>query len=121
MKGLRIREAREAKGMSQKMLSIKLGKSQTTISGWENEAKKPGIETIEKLADIFGVTTDYLLGRTEAPITLHTTNTPYMQVTPFEKDIVEKYRESSRDMQKGVCRLLQLTHPDDRLKETKQA
>ena len=43
----------------------KLGISQPTLSAWEGERKSPSIESLEKMADLYGVTTDYLLGRSE--------------------------------------------------------
>lgn len=43
----------------------KLGVSQPTLSAWEGERKSPSVEGLEKMADFYGVSTDYLLGRTE--------------------------------------------------------
>lgn len=43
----------------------KLGISQPTLSAWEGERKSPSIDGLERMADLYGVTTDYLLGRTE--------------------------------------------------------
>lgn len=43
----------------------KLGISQPTLSAWEGERKSPSVEGLEKMADLYGVTTDYLLGRSE--------------------------------------------------------
>ena len=34
------------------------------VSNWENDNVLPSIEMLMRLADFFGVTTDYLLGRT---------------------------------------------------------
>ncbi len=42
-----------------------LGISQPTLSAWEGERKSPSIEGLEKMANLYGVTTDYLLGRSE--------------------------------------------------------
>ena len=41
----------------------KLGVSQPTLSAWEGERKSPSIDSLENMADLYGVTTDYLLGR----------------------------------------------------------
>lgn len=43
----------------------KLGISQPTLSAWEAERKSPSIDGLEHMADLYGVTTDFLLGRTE--------------------------------------------------------
>ncbi len=42
-----------------------LGVSQPTLSAWEGERKSPGLDNLESMADLYGVTTDFLLGRTE--------------------------------------------------------
>lgn len=36
--------------------------SQVSISNWERGAKEPSFETLIKLANLFGKTTDYMLG-----------------------------------------------------------
>ncbi|MCI8567670.1 MAG: helix-turn-helix transcriptional regulator [Lachnospiraceae bacterium] len=40
-----------------------LGVSQPTLSAWEGERKSPSIDSLENMANLYGVTTDYLLGR----------------------------------------------------------
>lgn len=62
---IKVRELREAKGIQQKELAIDLGVSQPTISDWESGRKVPSARSTQKLADYFGVTIDYLLGRDE--------------------------------------------------------
>ncbi len=37
--------------------------SQPTLSAWEGGRKSPSIEKLELMADVYGVSTDYLLGR----------------------------------------------------------
>ncbi|MFT3951715.1 MAG: helix-turn-helix transcriptional regulator [Oscillospiraceae bacterium] len=41
----------------------RLGVSQPTLSAWEGERKSPSIDKLESMADIYHVTTDFLLGR----------------------------------------------------------
>lgn len=61
--GDRIAELRKAKGMTQEELSATIGVSAQTVSKWENGVNMPDIMLLPVLADIFGVTTDELLGR----------------------------------------------------------
>lgn len=49
------------KGITQKELAKIIDVSQNTIKNWENNL--PNGDTLLKIADYFGVTTDYLLGR----------------------------------------------------------
>lgn len=59
----RILELRIAHGYTQVTLAKKLGVSKQAVSNWENDNIQPSIEMLVRLADTFGVTTDYLLGR----------------------------------------------------------
>ena len=59
----RIKEIRLSKGIRQIELAQTLGISQSTLSTWENGRYEPDIAAINKLADYFGVSSDYLLGR----------------------------------------------------------
>ena len=61
----RIKCQRLLKGLTQKGLADMLHlNSASTITNWETGLRLPEIEMLFKLADCFGVTTDYLLGRT---------------------------------------------------------
>ena len=59
----RFREARIRAGKTVTQVAKDLGVSQGTVSNWDMERKLPSIETLVTLADYYGVTTDYLLGR----------------------------------------------------------
>jgi transcriptional regulator with XRE-family HTH domain len=59
----RIKELREKKKIGQKVLASDLGVSQPTVCAWENGTKVPSSKSTAKLADYFGVSMDYLLGR----------------------------------------------------------
>lgn len=60
-----IRKIREERGIAQKVLAIAMGVSTPTVSNWESGTKQPSNKNIQKLADYFGVSTDYILGREE--------------------------------------------------------
>lgn len=63
MIGQRIRDLRKQKRMSQTELAKSAGVSQTTVTAWETGKAEPSSSAVARLADIFNVTTDYLLGR----------------------------------------------------------
>lgn len=58
----RIREVRQARGMSQVELAGLLGVTKQSVSNWENDNIQPSIEMLVKLAQVLAVSTDYLLG-----------------------------------------------------------
>lgn len=57
----KYRQLRKERNMSQANLAKRLGVSQTAVSQWETNKNYPDINTIKELAEIFSVTTDYLL------------------------------------------------------------
>ena len=65
--GIRIAEERKRLGLSQSQLARKVNISQTAVAKQETGANYPSIETLEDYANLFNVTTDYLLGRTDDP------------------------------------------------------
>ncbi|WP_226001652.1 helix-turn-helix domain-containing protein [Paenibacillus sp. BJ-4] len=65
--GTRIAELREHKGLKQEELAQSLGITRAALSHYEKNRRKPDFEILNKLADIFGVTIDYLVGRTSQP------------------------------------------------------
>lgn len=62
MLGQRIYELRTAFGWSQVELAKRLGVAKQTASNWENDNIQPSIDMLVRLAKLFNVTTDYLLG-----------------------------------------------------------
>ncbi len=58
----RIRLLRQAQGISQVELAKQLGVTKQSISNWENDNIQPSIDMLKQLAQVFSVSTDYLLG-----------------------------------------------------------
>lgn len=107
----RLKKERKRVGISQKMISIRLGVGQSNVSSWERGEKNPTLSTLIKLAEMYGVTTDYLLGKEETPIRLTEKTSSYTEATPFEKQLIAAYRDLPEAEQRVICRSLGLTHP----------
>ena len=60
-----IKEFRKQRGITQEELCNMLQVSQPTLSGWENEKHEPTISQLIALADLFDVSIDYLVGRSD--------------------------------------------------------
>lgn len=52
---------------TQQMMAEKLGLSQRTVASWESGVRMPTYETLLHIADLYQVSTDYLLGRSKHP------------------------------------------------------
>ena len=55
---------RQEKKLSQKKAAEALGISQALLSHYENGVREPGLSFVVRAADFYGVSCDYLLGRT---------------------------------------------------------
>ena len=60
---------RREKGLSQRAVAADLNISQALLSHYENGAREPGLAFVCKACDYYGVSADYMLGRTDNPVT----------------------------------------------------
>ena len=58
----RLKELRKSQNLTLQQLGEKIGATKATIGNLENCNKQPSLTMIEKLAEFFGVSVDYLLG-----------------------------------------------------------
>ena len=92
---------------SQKVADL-LGLTKATISSWNIKTTTPKGETVARMADLLGVSADYLLGRTDDP-------TDYVKgATPSkDPDVSEKIRPSEDS---SILRLYNRLDSGDKLK-----
>ncbi len=60
---IQFREARKLNNLKLIEAAKLLDVSQPTLSAWEGGRKSPSLDSLEKMADLYGVSTDFLLGR----------------------------------------------------------
>ena len=60
--GLKLKEVREARHLSQSELAKKLHVSTQTVSNWEIASSNPSLTTFIKIAEILDISPNYLLG-----------------------------------------------------------
>lgn len=58
----RLRELRKSAGITQRQIAARLNISQQSYARYESGTGEPNLETLAKIAKIFDVTADYLLG-----------------------------------------------------------
>ncbi len=87
---INLRELRLARGKTQKDMAEYLGIDRTTYVKYETGSSEPNIEAINKLADYFSVTTDYLLGKTN---NMHPAN----ELDDFQFAMYGEMRDLSED------------------------
>ncbi|ABR48765.1 helix-turn-helix domain protein [Alkaliphilus metalliredigens QYMF] len=60
---MRIRELRQELGMTQEELGRKINQTKSNVSKYETGTLEPNIQTLNLLSDIFDVSIDYLVGK----------------------------------------------------------
>ena len=98
LRGDRIRELREKRGWSQRELARRCGFAAGQVGKYENEEIDPSSTYLTTLANVFGVSVDYLLGRSDDP---HG-KTIILDLTDDEREIMATFR---RDGWTGVGHL----------------
>lgn len=96
---MRLKEIRKSKNISQEQAANALGISVRAYQNYEYEQREPNIEMINKLADFYGVTTDYLLGREPLP-------NPLAGCEKDEAAVIEKYLSLPSEARKCTLNVL---------------
>lgn len=63
----RLKQLRKSKGYTQVSLQIQTGIEQSLLSKYETGERMPPIDTLIKLAELYNVSIDYILCRTDNP------------------------------------------------------
>lgn len=61
-----IERLRKDRGMTRPELAARLGVTPGTVYQWERYGNKPGVESVFRMMEIFNVSLDYLLGRSDS-------------------------------------------------------
>lgn len=99
--GDRLKKARERRGWSQLYVSKTTKISNTVLSNYERNYRDPDSETLARLAGLYGVSVDYLLGLT---------NEPEAKITKDQAKnaVIEKYSRLPPDKKKVIDDLIDL-------------
>lgn len=61
----RLRQLRKEKGLTQNQVAIYCDITEKTYQNYELMTREPKIEILAKIADVYDVSIDYLVGRTD--------------------------------------------------------
>lgn len=93
--GYRLKLARQHKNMTQMEAAEKLGISNGTLSGYERNYRDPDTETLAKLAELYGVSVDWLTGRTDHPnsnvVREKSEEDQIQRISDFYRELAKKY------------------------------
>ncbi len=89
----RIKELRKTTGLSANKFAASIGMKYTTYYGYETGAREPGADFIKDMAEMFGVTTDYILGRDTTTVSTQISpSCSQKNLNANEQKMIKKYR-----------------------------
>ena len=93
---LRIKELREERRLTQAALAREIGVSTGSVGMWESTGEIPPVKKLCILADYFGVSLDYLVGRSEVrlPAAENGISAEFRTLSPEKKELVRQLLES---------------------------
>lgn len=94
---MKLKELRAKRNLTQQQVADHIGCSSVVYSRYENGIRQPSIEVILRLADLFGVTVDALLGRPE-----ERTGT----LTDYEMDLLAAARNADDRAREDALQML---------------
>ncbi|MCO7128197.1 helix-turn-helix domain-containing protein [Sporolactobacillus shoreicorticis] len=106
--GKRLTQLREERGWTKTYTAEKLGiKTMSTYANWEYGIRTPDSEMLTKIADLFDISTDFLLGRTN----VRNQNTADKELEELIKDpkfmaAYHDYPGTSEEAKKDLIRFL---------------
>lgn len=97
-----LKALRKEKNISQQQLANILEISQQAINKYENHKVEPDISTLIAMADYFGVTLDYLVGRFESEY-----SEDNVVITDSEKELILNFKKLTESEKTGVKALIE--------------
>lgn len=90
-----FKAARKKKGYSQKYVAYVLGITPPSVSAWEAGTSKPNMKNMQALADLYGVSVEYLSGGDEKKAPAEADAEEVGKLTFLEKMVLACYRQLS--------------------------
>lgn len=107
--GQKLKTLRKRKNMSQKEFAKFFGLAESTISMYERDERRPDFDLLNKFADYFEVSTDYLLGRTDSSLlTQQENDEAEFQVFANDPELNVFYKELPESDEEAVRRLREI-------------
>lgn len=95
--GERLKMLRNKKGLSQKELTERLNLNRSTYARYETSTTQPDYDTLKKLAEFHGVTTDYILGHEVKDIDSMTEEEIDEEIKEIMKEVDVWYKNEPED------------------------
>lgn len=110
--GMKLKNLRALRGVSQSDLAAALGLSKQAISSYETGARKPDFDGLDAMADFLDVSIDYLVGASTVlesyPRHGDDRRRSLVRITDEEKAVLDAYRKADPDLRAAVNTILKV-------------
>jgi len=96
----RLKKLREIRNMTQKSLADILNVGTSTVAMWETGGRHPDYDTLIKIADLFDVSVDSLLGRTDFSVKVDSESERIKYLSDVEKlcdEVLQTFNKALTD------------------------
>ena len=117
MIGAKLKALREKNRLSQKELAAKLGKSQETISSWENDRTYPKMAQLKELCNLYGCTYETLTGIKQHDTQDITFDDVLIRVSTFDLEELGRLKDHVKVLIRQQEDLIRIEREKERLEE----
>lgn len=107
--GERLRALRKQAGLTQQTVATRLNIHRTAYTKYETSGVTPDQQGLIKLAQIFGVTVDYLVGREDEPVAVAQSEDGAIPLSLLEQQLLQTFRQMSPTEQQVLVQQAQRT------------
>ena len=110
MFAIRLKELRKAKGVTQEQLAVIIGVERSSIGKYEGKSGViPSDDIKYRIAEYFGVTVEYLMGRSDDPSPISP-----LELSPDEREILTHYRTLNQEGRRAAISMIRgLAHNEE--------
>lgn len=109
-----VKEKRSARDLSQRQLGDLVGVTQQAVGRWETGQAFPDTAILLRLADLFDLSVDQLLGRAPKPAPIEIEISP-QQYSNDEQALIEKYRRMKDHEKDTMHKVADTIAPDEQV------
>lgn len=104
---MKLKELRKTKGVSQEQVASALGITFRAYQNYEYGQREPNIEMLNKMADYFGTSIDYLLGRDTSEKPVIDLLAAQFDMSALEQEIIKGYLDLPESMRDDLMDFLE--------------
>lgn len=103
----RLKELRKETGITQIEFARKFNIANGTVGNWESGNRQPDYVTLQKIADFFKVSVDYLV-REETEENTEIKKSPSVDITEGEQKLLDLFRKVPENQQQMVLQMIEV-------------